>query len=170
MAIDTHTLEQALAAAFADFIAAFTAFDESRINTSPTAEQWTPAQVTTHIILATDGVPDHTTQPTEREADIMLARIRPWWEDLNQKFKAPQQLKPDNAPRTKQQVLAELNRVRSKDLQLITTHNLGELCLDFELPGIGYLTRYEWLWFIEMHLKRHTFQLHNMLKQHNAEF
>jgi len=163
MVPDTKQLEHALTAAFDDFVAAFSAFDESSINTTPDPQRWTPAQVTTHIIMATDGVPDHATKSSDREIDAMLPRIRPWWEDLNQKFKAPEQLKPDNTPRTKLNVLMELNRVRIKDLHLLATQDQSLLCLDFELPGIGYLTRYEWLWFIEMHLKRHTYQLRNML-------
>jgi hypothetical protein len=45
---------------------------------------------------------------------------------------------------------------------IINNVDLTRICLDMELPTIGYLTRYEWLWFIEMHLRRHTFQLQDM--------
>lgn len=163
MAIETQTLEQALTKAFDNFIAAFSAYDERSINTQPAPGKWTPAQVAVHIILATDGVPDGKTKATDRKADSYLAHIRPWWEDLNQKFTAPEPLEPDTKVYTKDEVLRELSRVRKKDLDILATQDLTRVCMDFELPTIGYLTRNEWLWFIEMHLKRHTFQLRNML-------
>jgi hypothetical protein len=155
-------LRQALTKAFDEFISVFTTFQESTLNKIPFEGSWTPAQVATHIILATDGVPDHTTGKADRPFDSMLPKIRPWWEDLNQKFKSPTELQPDDKPKKKDDLLVELHRVREKDLVIIAEKDLTIVCRDFELPSIGYLTRYEWLWFIEMHLKRHTFQLKTM--------
>jgi hypothetical protein len=164
MPLEKENLQHALTSAFDEFIDAFSAFDESHINTRSEPGTWTPAQVATHIILATDGLPDHSAQPSGREADLFLPRIRPWWEDLNQKFKSPEPLAPDDQVKARQSVLDDLLRVRKKDLNILATQDLTQICLDVELPGVGYLTRYEWLWFIEMHLKRHTFQLRNMLR------
>ena len=163
MPSEKEKLQQALTKAFDEFIATFSRFEESRVNTPPAPGRWTPAQVASHIILATDGVPDLSTREPDREVDSYLPRIRPWWGDLSQKFQSPETLEPGNQPRTRGEVLAELDRVRHKDLDILTNNDLTLICLDFELPGVGYLTRYEWLWFIEMHLKRHTFQLRNML-------
>ena len=164
MALEKDHLEKALTTAFDEFIAAFSSFDESNINRKPFVNSWTPAQVATHIILATDGVPDSATKPLDREIDFFLPAIRPWWEDLSQKFKSPDPLQPGDNPRSKNEVLSELQRVREKDLKIVSQADLTPICLDFELPTIGYLTRYEWLWFIQMHLNRHLFQLKNMTK------
>jgi hypothetical protein len=161
---EKDNLQKALVKAFDDFISALASFDENSINRIPFSGSWTPAQVAMHIILATDGVPDTSTRQPSRKADDLLPLIRPWWEDLNQKFKSPEPLLPDNKPRSKNELLAELRRVREKDLTMISHEDLTLVCLDFELPGIGYLTRYEWLWFIEMHLRRHLFQLQNISK------
>jgi hypothetical protein len=163
MSFEKEELQQALIKAFDEFIDAFSAFDESRINMKLAPGQWTPAQVATHMVLVTDGVPDHSTRTSDREIDLYLPRIRPWWEDLAQKFKSPEEFKPDDQPKSGKFILDELSRVREKDLTILASQDLTLICLDLELPGIGYLTRYEWLWFIEMHLKRHTFQLKNML-------
>lgn len=165
MSLEKDKLQQALTAAFDEFIDAFSAFDEKQVNTKPDPKSWSPAQVVSHIILATDGVPDGTTKPLDREVDSYLPQIRPWWEDLNQKFQSPEPLCPDDQPHTKHELLAELRRVRTKDLALVSTQDLTLICLEFELPSIGFLTRYEWLWFIQMHLRRHTFQLQNMKPQ-----
>ncbi len=163
MPIEILKLQQALTAAFDDFIKAFTAFDESRINARRVPGEWTPVQVASHIIMATDGVPDGTTKALDRGIDSYLPLIRPWWEDLSKKFQSPESLKPNDQPRSRQDVLAELDRVRKKDLHILEMKDLTMICLDLELPGVGYLTRYEWLWFMQMHLRRHTFQLRNLL-------
>ena len=162
MALDKNNLEKELTNAFDEFIAVFSAFDEKTINRKPFPNSWTPAQVVVHIILATDGVPDSLTKPLDREIDLYLPAIRPWWEDLGQKFKSPEPLQPDDKPRSKDELLSELRRVREKDLNMVAGKDLTLICLDFELPNIGHLTRYEWLWFIQMHLKRHLFQLQKM--------
>ncbi len=162
MALEKDQLLKALSTSFYEFIAVFSSFEEKIINHKPAPNTWTPAQVAVHIIKATDGVPDHTTKPLDREADSYLPRIRPWWEDLNQKFTSPKELQPDDKTHTKSELLSELQRVREKDLNILLHQDLTLICLDFELPGIGYLTRYEWLWFIQMHLNRHIFQLQNL--------
>lgn len=160
---EKDTLQQALADAFDKFISSFASFRDEDVNRIPFPTSWTPAQVATHIILATDGVPDRKTKPSDRPFDACLPKIRPWWEDLNQKFQAPVALRPDDKPHQKDAVLAELHRCREKDLTIIAEKDLTVICLDIELPTIGLLTRYEWLWFIEMHLKRHIFQLNNIV-------
>jgi hypothetical protein len=160
---EKEKLRTALTVAFDKFINAFSAFDAAVVNTQPAPGRWTPAQVAWHIVLATDGVPDGNTRPADRPVDALLPGIRSWWEDLNQKFTSPEQLMPDNKPRTKEMLLSELTRVRAKDLEILNDKDLSHLCLEFELPMTGYLTRLEWLWFIEMHLKRHTFQLQQAL-------
>jgi len=148
--------------AFNEFTKLISSFEENTINRIPFAGSWTPAQVAIHIILATDGVPDTKTADSDRPFDSFLSMIRPWWEDLNQKFNSPEQLVPDDKTHGTHELISRLHLALEKDLDIIANDDLTKICLDFELPKIGYLTRYEWLWFIEMHLKRHCFQLKNM--------
>jgi len=162
---DKATLRKALELAFDEFMASLSQFGDDEINQIPFTGSWTPAQVAEHIILATNGVPDHKTAASDRAFDAYLSRIRPWWEDVQQKFQSPVALRPDNKPQTKQELLAALRRCREQDLAILAEKDLTMICLDMELPTIGFLTRYEWLWFIEMHLKRHIFQLKTMAGQ-----
>jgi hypothetical protein len=160
---DQAALANALTTAFDEFISETIEVNSAIFNTAPFAGSWTPAQVVSHIILATDGVPDGATAPlTERSYDAFLPLIRPWWEDLNQKFKSPEALQPDKAPRSKEDLIVALQRIKAKDLEIVAHDDLTLICRDIELPSIGYLTRFEWLWFIQMHLKRHTYQLSRM--------
>ncbi|MBE7179216.1 MAG: DinB family protein, partial [Mucilaginibacter polytrichastri] len=41
--------------------------------------------------------------------------------------------------------------------------DLSMLCLGFDFPGLGFLTRYEWLYFNIYHTQRHIRQLRNIL-------
>ncbi len=152
-------LQTAVDVAFVNFKAEISSIDEGRINQVPFPGSWTPAQVAMHIIAATDGVPDARTSAASRPADSLLPAIRPWWEDLSQKFQSPVELFPEKRDRSRAELLEELHRVHRKDMQIIEAKDLTAICLDFELPTVGYLTRYEWLWFIEMHLRRHLHQL-----------
>ena len=77
-------------------------------------------------------------------------------------------MRPDDKPHSKSELLSALHRVREKDLSIIVQQDLALICMDFELPTIGYLTRFEWLWFIQMHLKRHLYQLQNIKKKIEA--
>lgn len=162
---EKDTLYKALTEAFDAFISTISQFDESVVNTVPFTGSWTPAQVVTHILLATDGLPDGKITQANRPFDSNLSQIRPWWEDLNQKFQSPESLVPDSLPHEKSELITKLKHVKEKDLAIIREKDLTIICQDFELPGIGYLTRYEWLWFIQMHLKRHQFQLENMVNK-----
>lgn len=155
-------LREALGKAFDEFMIAISRFDDKDVNRVPHSGSWTPAQVAVHILIATDGLPDANTSPAHRAYDASLPKITPWWENFNQKFTAPQPLQPDQEPRSKTVLLDELARVRKKDLAIVDKEDLSDVCLDFELPTVGYLTRFEWLWFIEIHLRRHTYQLERM--------
>jgi hypothetical protein len=168
MAIERDKLQHELTIAFDQFMEAFAAIHERSINVKPVPQSWTPIQVALHIIMATDGLPDTTTKVLDREPDYYLAFIRPWWEDLSQKFDSPEYLKSGIEPHTKQQILTELYRIRAKDLAIVNEQDLTTICLDIEMPTLGYLTRYEWLWFIQMHLRRHTHQLQNMMEKLNT--
>jgi hypothetical protein len=111
MAIERDKLQHELTIAFDQFMEAFAAIHERSINVKPVPQSWTPIQVALHIIMATDGLPDTTTKVLDREPDYYLAFIRPWWEDLSQKFDSPEYLKSGIEPHTKQQILTELYRM-----------------------------------------------------------
>lgn len=158
-ATEIQDLKAALEKSFDQFIEVFSSIPEELVNTVPFAGSWTPGQVVTHILIATDGVPDTTNEPSSRPHGKFLPMIRPWWEDYNQKFSSPEILLPDDNAKEKKFLLAELNRVKEKNIRIATTQDLTVVCLDMDLPTIGYLTRFEWLHFIEMHVRRHLHQL-----------
>ena len=144
---DKDAVRAALTTAFNDFISTFGQFDSDTINQKPGDSHWTPGQVVQHILLATDGVPDGRTgalksHRKDSHYDSLLEMIRPWWEDLNQKFQSPQELRPDSDSKDKGKLLSALQDNLRKDLSIVDSADLSDICLDFELPSVGYLTRY----------------------------
>jgi len=139
MPLEKYKLKEALTREFDAFIQLFSAFDESKINQKPQPASWSPAQVAVHIIKATDGVPDNKTKPLDREVDALLPAIRPWWEDLNQKFQSPEPLKPEDKSYSKTELVHELQRVKEKDLAIIQHADLTLICLDLEVHLVSEL-------------------------------
>jgi hypothetical protein len=55
-----------------------------------------------------------------------------------------------------------MNRLRvvwTKLAEAVKLLDLSVICLDFELPGMGMLTRLEWIDFYVFHTRRHIVQL-----------
>ncbi|RYG01258.1 MAG: hypothetical protein EOO02_13130, partial [Chitinophagaceae bacterium] len=109
-------LSVALDKSFQNFIELFSAFSAEEVNKLFPGSGWTPVQVASHIIKSCDGVPDNETEKTDRPYDAMLAKIRPWWTDMNQKFQSPDELNPGTEEHSKEEILKESERVHSKDV------------------------------------------------------
>lgn len=160
----TEDLRLALTNAYQDFISTLEQFDDEQINKNPFKGSWTPGQVADHIIKATGGIPDKYTEPANRPFDEKVAAMESVFLDFEAKFKSPDFVVPDSGPFNKQILIKTLHSLLERHLQKTADADLTALCLKFELPTIGAMTRYEWMKFIVAHTKRHKFQLNNMLK------
>jgi len=165
----TRELTLVIDSAFNQFMAALDRFTEQQINVVPFEGSWTPGQVTHHIIRATKRVPDTHTQHTDRAMDAKVSGIESVFLDFSVRFTSPDFILPDRTKAfDKQNLLERLTAIRLRHMEDIARVDLSEVCIDFELPGIGYLTRYEWYRFIAAHCRRHTFQLERMLAAVNT--
>lgn len=152
--------KDAINAAYDQFLGALDQFTEEEINAVPFEGSWTPAQVAHHIIRATKGIPDTNTRIADRASDAKVPEIEAVFLDFSVKFTSPEFILPDTTRKfDKKNLLERLSTIRNTHIEHITSTELAEICLDFELPGIGYLTRYEWYRFIAAHCRRHSFQL-----------
>jgi hypothetical protein len=156
-------LINAINSAYDQYIAALDQFNEHEINVVPFANSWTPGQVTHHIIRATKAVPDSNTEQTERPIDAKVAEIEAIFLDFSLKYESPDFILPDmTIAFDKQNLLDRLQSIRLRHLENISKNDLSETCIDFELPSVGFLTRYEWYRFIAAHCLRHTYQLNTI--------
>jgi hypothetical protein len=73
-------------------------------------------------------------------------------------------VRPGKLPQDKEEVLAVFRRKLERLQKTIVSVDMTVTCLDFEMPKVGLLTRYEWVRFFCCHIRRHTWQLGNILK------
>jgi hypothetical protein len=144
------------------FIESLNAFPEENLNIIPFPGSWTAGQVVDHIIKATAGVPDKVTKPAGREPDLQVELLKSVFLNFSTKLSSPEFIIPDNGPFEKSVQLSELIKNRETNINIILTQDLTELCAEFELPQLGYLTRYEWMKLISFHTQRHTYQLNKI--------
>jgi hypothetical protein len=150
---------------FDQFMQLMAEFSEEQLNTVPYSGGWTAGQVANHIILATDGLPDTQTASPDRQIDLYVNPIESIFLDFSTNMPAFDFLTPKARIYQKDELIGELNRIKQKLIDIANTKDLSLLCLDFELPQMGHLTRYEWLKLIVAHTLRHTHQL-KRVKQH----
>lgn len=140
------------------------AFSDEELNRVPFDGSWTAGQVAEHIIKSASGIPDEKTAPADRPFDEKISAIRDMFLDMNSKSKAMPFLQPEQSHYRLEELLSTFNRLQDQHLNWAKEKDLEPLCMDMELPIFGYLTRYEWIRFIMVHLQRHTMQLENIYK------
>jgi hypothetical protein len=156
-------LTRLLTETYNDFIFALKQFTDEQINEIPFEGSWTPGQVADHIIKATRGIPDQYTVSVDRLWDEKIDELEKVFLDFKAKYKSPDFVIPREGPFEKSKLIHTLEGIMQTHKNNILEKDLSSLCLNFELPGIGTMTRYEWYRFIVMHTKRHLFQLNNIL-------
>lgn len=161
---NARRLQQDLSAVYDEFIDLLNKFSDEDINTVPFKDSWTPGQVATHIIKATSGVPDKQTVPADRPPDQNVKDIENTFLDFNIKMKSPDFILPGDGPFEKAVLLQKFNKLKERHSKDILEKDLTRICVGFNLPDSGPLTRYEWYRFFVVHGKRHLHQLKNILQ------
>lgn len=152
-------LKTRLQQAYTDCITAINGYSMEELNAPQGEGRWTKAQLAQHVVIATGAGFDMHTKPAERPFGQYAGEIEQVFTDHSQKYDVPEATKPELTTYTHEQLIAGLKKNQADIEQMIDTKDLTEQCMDMELPGWGYLTRYEWLVLILFHMKRHTKQL-----------
>jgi hypothetical protein len=140
------------------------AFSEQAFNTVPPCGGWTAGQVAEHLLLSAGVVEviSGRTEKATRPPDEKVAAIGAIFLDLTTKLSSPDFIIPAEAHYEKQEMMSRLKLVWTKIAEAVRLLDLTAVCLDFEFPGSGTLTRLEWINFYIFHTKRHTAQLHRI--------
>lgn len=163
--MEAESLAEEIRQSADEFIGTLSKFNNAQLNTVPFQGSWTAGQVADHIIKATDGIPDTHTKASDRDPEAYVETLRSLFLDFTLKFESPGFIIPDAGPFQTREMLAELVRIKNQNAAIAISSDLTSLCLDFEMPGLGYLTRYEWLKFYVVHTQRHTHQLKNIVEK-----
>jgi len=140
-------------------------FTDEQFNTIPSYGGWTVGQVTEHLLLSAgvvEVIAGHTAPTTDRQPGAHLATIAGIFLDFNTKLKSPDFIIPSDGYHDKEELVHKTKLVWDKIGEGIRLLDLSATCLDFEMPGLGPLTRLEWLWFYVWHTQRHLHQIKNI--------
>ncbi len=155
-------LSQDISGVFDEVVQALSSAPPELFNRVPFEDSWTIGQVAEHIAICSGGIPDSHVKETERSYDENVEALRGIFLDMNQKAKADPAVEPHLPPHQKEELLEKINANKILLTKIINDRELSLLCLDMEFPFMGYLTRYEWLRFVQVHTQRHLNQIKNI--------
>lgn len=142
-------------------------FAADQLDVVPFEGSWTAGQTTEHIIKAGLGA-EHflkeNTAPTDRPIDKNVETLRSIFLNFDIKMKSPDFIVPTGTVHNKEMQAKQLETIRKELAEAAAGLDLSRTCLGFELPGMGHLTRLEWIKFNIVHTQRHTRQLKNIYK------
>lgn len=151
-----------------ELIQAMQQFTQEQFNTVPFTGSWTAGQVAEHLFKAESGIPsviEGNTAAAERPEDEKIPEIEGVFLDFNSKFQSPLEIMPTDEEKDKNMYINRFISIRKELRLLAEKSDLSLLCLDFQFPGSGELTRLEWLWFVRCHAVRHTRQINNIYQK-----
>ncbi|MCF2490663.1 DinB family protein [Dyadobacter sp. CY347] len=151
-----------------NFRKAIESFDEDEINEVPFEGSWTAGQVVEHILKSESGLPEvlsNNIAETQRPVDANIPEIEHIFLDFSTKLKAPDFNVPSDGPHNKAELIDAFAKEREEIRKVAAEQDLRLTANAFEFPGIGTLTRWEWLNFVVCHSKRHIYQLTNIRKK-----
>lgn len=166
--METILLKDSVQRTFNELYPVLSGFNVDELNKVPFEGSWTAGQVTDHIIKALAGVPalcSGSTQESNRQPDEKVEDIKALFLDFTIRMQSPEFILPTEDSYTKDALSASLKHIENILTAIVQTQDLTRLCFDFELPGFGLLTRYEWICFGLIHTQRHTQQLKNVLSK-----
>ena len=143
----------------------FSRFDSPQINEVPFEGSWTAGQLVEHMILSNSGFLQVINGPvteTDKPADFMVEQIRNDFLNFNVKYDSPKEIYPEDRTYNQPELLNSLKQIRDGISASIADLDLTKTCSSYELPGYGFLTRLEAIYFVIYHTQRHVHQLKNI--------
>lgn len=145
------------------FINKINEFSETQFNVKPNTDSWSAAEVLEHVYRSEFGVPrlftGETRKVSDREPDALVAKMKARFLESDTKMKASGVILPTEGQKSKKDLIEKFRANRQKISDLIDELPPDELCLKFEHPVFGLLTRMEWVHFNMIHSLRHMKQL-----------
>jgi hypothetical protein len=146
----------------------FSRFDSPQINEVPFEGSWTAGQLAEHLVLSNSGFLEVINGPvaeTDKPADLMVKEIRKDFLNFNVKYDSPKEIYPEDRTYNQPELLKSLKQIKQGISDAITGLDLTKTCTAYELPGYGFLTRLEAIYFVIYHTQRHVHQLTNIYNE-----
>ncbi len=163
--MDKRQLLQDLERNTGDLLQVLGEFNNDQFNRLPFEGSWTAGQVADHLFRAERGAPVLMTgniKQTTRDPEQFVKPLDDIFLDFSTKLKSPDFILPSDGPHDQAEYYNKFEATRKNIQELAANLDLTETCAEFDMPGIGHLTRFELLRFIVAHSTRHIRQLKNI--------
>lgn len=137
------------------------------VNTRPYPGSWTPGQLARHVVLVNTGflqLLNGNVIETSRPPDAAVEKLREVLLDFTAKRQAPESVVPSDLEYKRGSLLDALQTTREGLSAAINDLDLTQTAIDFEVPVLGHVTRWEALHFVLYHTQRHIHQLKRMIE------
>ncbi len=152
---------------FTDIIASF---NDDLLNKEFQNESWTLGQVGRHVIKVNSGFLKQLNGPveiTKRKYDEHADNIKAGFLNFNISMTSPEFVVPEKVQYKKEDLLSSLQEINSGLVDAARSLDITQTCKLFELPVLGYLTRYEAIAVVIYHAKRHIHFLKKKIQSLN---
>ena len=160
-----YPIETLAVPVFEELINLINSFTDENFNKIPFEGSWTAGQVARHVKLSAGNISNVLnggTETTDRDPENKVAQIRDIFMDFSNKMQSPSFIIPEYKHYKIEAFTSFFENLRHEITAAIDNLDLSETCLDLELPGIGKLTRIEWISFVIFHTQRHIHQMRNI--------
>ena len=137
-------------------------FSESDFNAKPSEKEWSAAEVIEHLFRSEFGIPKLFHGPSElpdRAPDLFVSKMEQGLLDFTKKVQAPGNIQPTAGAKSKSALFQKFKENRNRITEAFLSTSSNEICLLFDHPFYGPLTRLEWIYFCIFHTQRHLHQL-----------
>lgn len=141
---------------------------DEQFNTKPNDLTWSVAENVEHIIRSEFGTArlfnSATKKDLERDSEAIIKKMKSRFLDRSETLQAFGAILPTEGDKSQEELLIKFKASRNQVLELIQTQDLDEICMRFEHPLFGHLTRREWVNFNIVHTQRHMDQIRELLE------
>ncbi|MBD3583709.1 DinB family protein [Flavobacterium selenitireducens] len=155
---------------FESMVAAVSSFSDAEFNAVPFAKSWTGGQVAEHVKLSIEGIPElfaAETAASDRDPEEKIEMVAGVFLDFDKKYESPESIVPEEKTYDRQDYLKFYKDFLRTLGELAANLDMSRICLGFEIPGFGPMTRLEFLSFVLFHTQRHVRQMENIRKALN---
>ena len=149
-----------------ELLKALSVFDQETFNKVPFEGSWTAGQLAEHLLKACSPEALYLeTTKTDRAPDMQFSAIEDLFLDFTTRYESPDFVRPTGIYHQYQEMFDQLAASWAGIAKAADTLDLNVTCVAFEIPGFGYLTRLELIYFMACHTQRHTRQLRNIYRK-----
>ncbi len=151
-----------------EFLDVASSLNDKQLNVEFPDGNWTAGQLIRHVIKVNSGFLrqlNGSVEETKRKYDENAEGIKTSFLNFEIKMKSPEFVLPEKMDYKKDDLIKSLKEINAGLIEAAKSLDVTKTCTTFEVPVLGYLTRYEIVYFVTYHTQRHIHQLNKIIKK-----